>query len=347
MKTFEEWKRNSNPTSNLSLMEASGARVSPVQIQAMMLGRGDIVTPSGDVHVAGNLRDGMSVEDYLQTARSGRMSLASNSEVVPESGYLYRQILTVVHDITVTRLAVGGDHPEGLIIDGYGPIAQDDLPHDLSTGKLHPLGCRVGLIAAMTICEKLTQAALSQKHSSGSRQHGSIGMLDATLSPLVRFKQLLSDVNAWRVLIERNDDGTPELDNKGKVIPIITKDENNKRQVTRLGLLESYEIFRDLAWEIIKVEEVHLMILFRGFTEVLESGALRSEMGTDENDSPIICGLTMLPLKFGRLLKSLRYGYTSQSMKQSILEGETKPFLDSERVMIGMMPSLIQTKRGF
>lgn len=343
--TYEEWEANVPHDHSMELLRASGARVTAVQIQSMSLNRGEVITPKGDVWVDGNLTKGMPIDGYIQTARAGRMALASNSMLVPDSGYLYRQILTCIHDITVTMPARGTDD-EGLIVDGYGPIAQDDLPVDLSTGKLHPVGARVGLIAAMTICERLTQAALSQKHASGSKQHGSIAMMDEHLSPLVRFKRLLSDVNAWRLVCETDSDGNLILNDEGKVIPVITKVDKQKQR-TYFGLLESYEKFREMALNIVYIDEVHLMVLFRGFTEVLEDGKLRSEVDANPDDIPIICGLTMLPLKFGRLLKSLRYGYTSQTMRESILRGETRKFLDSEKIMIGLLPDCIQKKRGF
>ncbi len=321
--TYEEWLDAVAPDNNLELLRASGARVTEVQVRAMMTERGDMVTPGGTVYVKGNLRDSLDQFDYFTTCRAGRMSLGANVAVVPQSGYLTRQLVSILHDITVTAPTPDlVKYDESLnIVHRYGPIRPCDLPRDLSTMNPHPIGAKVGIITAQSISERLTQTSLSSKHTAGSTIGAGAKMLSEDNSPIKRFKQVLGDVESWR----RNDDGD------------------------MVSLWESYEMFKEKVLDILDIEEVHLAVLFRGMTEVLKDGTLRSDpdnVGRELEVDPIECGLTTLPLKYDSLLKGLRYGYVVRVLTEALLSGSTREMLDSERVICGMLPSTLQTERG-
>lgn len=120
---------DSNP---MKFMYRTKSRVSENQIRQMMIWKGQLGTGTGGtVMVKSSLQDGLSPLEYLLSCKGAISSLNANNEIVPQSGYLCRQLVGAEKELSVSR---SGDTvaANGLLVDPEKAIGR----YTLSNGHL-------------------------------------------------------------------------------------------------------------------------------------------------------------------------------------------------------------------
>lgn len=213
----KDYLREQDDDNPIKFMYQTKARVSLTQIRQMAIWKGQIADPSGGVvMIKSSLKDGIGPWPYLLSCKGTRQSLGANHEVVPQSGYFCRQLVSACRDLYV-QIPMGGTRGEhGIELDakdaigryeystgnfiteeyvkktgqasfevmspvtGVGPITQMECGNNPATNTLHRVGTPVGVIAAQSKAEPSTQLALRSKHLSGA-----ISIADDTLNKIV------------------------------------------------------------------------------------------------------------------------------------------------------------------
>ncbi|CAH9016208.1 putative DNA-directed RNA polymerase subunit [Vibrio phage 150E35-1] len=197
-----DWLNEVDDTNPLKFMYMTKARVSPVQIRQMCIMKGQIANASGGVElVKSSLAVGLNPAQYSLTCKGTRQSLGANHEVVPQSGFLCRQLVHAGRELHVqaegmtegvtipvhAEDAVGRYNEEGTLITeemvealdskwvriqspvgGKGKVTTMECGTDPSTHELTKLNQQCGVIMGQTLAEKSTQLALRSKHLSGA-----------------------------------------------------------------------------------------------------------------------------------------------------------------------------------
>lgn len=198
----DRWFKETPQDNALQIMGKAGARVTDVQVKAMILGKGLQSTMDNQLDpnaIYKGLSEGLDPISYMKTCGPARRGFASNMAVVPSSGYGTRQFVTCTRDLSITTDDCG-NNSKGIILPKEKALNHYDLNNNLITeNNLHlyndfievrsPLTCShtnglckkccgvnlknskdwdlnlgIGTVAAQTIFERLTQASLSQKH---------------------------------------------------------------------------------------------------------------------------------------------------------------------------------------
>lgn len=199
----DDWLSENSDLNPLKLMYQTKSRVSSIQLRQMNIMKGLIASPKGGlVLIKNSLHTGLNPFEYLLTCKGTRMSLGANHEVVPQSGYLTRQLVSAGRELVVESDQPSMNTEFGLMVDpedavgrfefgtnllitedivhtksqweiqspvtGYGPLSIYELGVDPSTAKIQRTGSHPGIIGGQSLGEKGTQLGLRSKHLSGA-----------------------------------------------------------------------------------------------------------------------------------------------------------------------------------
>ncbi len=103
------------------IIKSGGARASREQLKQLSAIKGLVVDPLGkiiEVPTKTNYREGLSIFEYVISARGARKGLTDSALKTADAGYLTRRLVDVAHDVIIKEEECGAD--EGLV------ISQDD-----------------------------------------------------------------------------------------------------------------------------------------------------------------------------------------------------------------------------
>jgi len=109
MDTTEEladrtWEKFDSENSVRLIIEAKVGRASKEQVKQLSAMQGLVVDPVGkivELPVKANFREGLSVFEYITSARGGRKGLTDTALKTADAGYLTRRLIDVAHDVIV------------------------------------------------------------------------------------------------------------------------------------------------------------------------------------------------------------------------------------------------------
>lgn len=109
MDTTEEladrtWEKFDSENSVRLIIEAKVGRASKEQVKQLSAMQGLVVDPVGkivELPVKSNFREGLSVFEYITSARGGRKGLTDTALKTADAGYLTRRLIDVAHDVIV------------------------------------------------------------------------------------------------------------------------------------------------------------------------------------------------------------------------------------------------------
>jgi len=99
------------------IAESGGARAGKDQIKQLAAMRGLIYDPMGrivELPIKSNFREGLSIFEYVNSARGSRKGLTDSALKTADAGYLTRRLVDVAHDVIIRKEDCGVD--EGLTI---------------------------------------------------------------------------------------------------------------------------------------------------------------------------------------------------------------------------------------
>jgi DNA-directed RNA polymerase subunit beta' len=100
------------------IAESGGARAGKDQIKQLAAMRGLIYDPLGkivELPIKSNFREGLSIFEYVTSARGSRKGLTDSALKTADAGYLTRRLVDVAHDMIVREEECGTD--EGVSVD--------------------------------------------------------------------------------------------------------------------------------------------------------------------------------------------------------------------------------------
>jgi len=107
------------------IIDAKIGRVSRDTIKQLSAMRGLFVDPTGkivDLPTKSNFKQGLSIFEYVTSARGGRKGLTDTAMKTADAGYLTRRLVDVAHDMIVRDTDCGTD--EGIVISQEGKRAK-------------------------------------------------------------------------------------------------------------------------------------------------------------------------------------------------------------------------------
>ncbi|KPJ70837.1 DNA-directed RNA polymerase subunit beta' [Microgenomates bacterium DG_75] len=148
-KTWEEF----DPENSVRLIiEAKVGRASKEQVKQLSAMQGPVVDPMGkivELPVKSNFREGLSVFEYVTSARGSRKSLTDIALKTADAGYLTRRLIDVAHDVIVRGEDCGTK--ESIMIDRSGKRGEKFLARVL------------GRVLAKPVVEPKTKKVLLKK----------------------------------------------------------------------------------------------------------------------------------------------------------------------------------------
>lgn len=111
------WAQFSDSNPIKIIIDAGVGRASREQVKQIAAMRGLVVDPLGrvvDLPTKSNFREGLSIFEYVSTARGSRKGLTDQALKTADAGYLTRRLVDVTHDVIVRSEDCGTE--EGLII---------------------------------------------------------------------------------------------------------------------------------------------------------------------------------------------------------------------------------------
>lgn len=127
------------------IAESGGARAGKDQIKQLAAMRGLIYDPLGrivELPIKSNFREGLSIFEYVNSARGSRKGLTDSALKTADAGYLTRRLVDVAHDVIIREADCGTT--EGITIDmkmrentGYmtNMLLGRTVLHDVGKGK--------------------------------------------------------------------------------------------------------------------------------------------------------------------------------------------------------------------
>lgn len=117
MKTTEEvaektWDSYSNQNAIKVIINSGGTRASKDQVKQLAAMRGLVVDPLGNIvemPTKSNFREGLSIFEYVTSARGSRKGLTDSAIKTADAGYLTRRLVDVSHDVIIRSHDCGSD----------------------------------------------------------------------------------------------------------------------------------------------------------------------------------------------------------------------------------------------
>lgn len=100
------------------IAESGGARAGKDQVKQLAAMRGLIYDPLGkivELPIKSNFREGLTIFEYVSSARGSRKGLTDSALKTADAGYLTRRLVDVVHDVIVRKEDCGTK--EGITVD--------------------------------------------------------------------------------------------------------------------------------------------------------------------------------------------------------------------------------------
>lgn len=100
------------------IAESGGARAGKDQIKQLAAMRGLMYDPMGrivELPVKSNFREGLSIFEYVNSARGSRKGLTDSALRTADAGYLTRRLVDVAHDVIIRQEDCGAT--EGIMVD--------------------------------------------------------------------------------------------------------------------------------------------------------------------------------------------------------------------------------------
>ena len=116
------WENFTHDNSVRIIIESGGTRASKDQVKQLAAMRGLTVGPLGkivELPTKSNFREGLSVFEYVTSARGSRKGLTDSAIKTADAGYLTRRLVDVAHDMIVRHDDCGTK--EGIEINRTGP----------------------------------------------------------------------------------------------------------------------------------------------------------------------------------------------------------------------------------
>jgi len=116
------WENFTHDNSVRIIIESGGTRASKDQVKQLAAMRGLTVDPLGkivELPTKSNFREGLSVFEYVTSARGSRKGLTDSAIKTADAGYLTRRLVDVAHDMIVRHDDCGTK--EGIEINRTGP----------------------------------------------------------------------------------------------------------------------------------------------------------------------------------------------------------------------------------
>jgi DNA-directed RNA polymerase subunit beta' len=130
-----------------TIIDSEGARAGKEQLKQLSAMRGLILDPLGkivELPIKSNFREGLSIFEYVASARGSRKGLTDSALKTANAGYLTRRLVDVSHDVITKEMDCGAD--EGITI-----MATEE-------GRTAPFGDRIlGRFAAHRIVNPKTK----------------------------------------------------------------------------------------------------------------------------------------------------------------------------------------------
>ena len=118
------WKALDDENPVKMIIRSGGARASREQLKQLSAIKGLVVDPLGkiiEVPTKSNYREGLSMLEYVISARGARKGLTDSALKTADAGYLTRRLVDVAHDVIVREEDCGTE--EGLVVEAKGERA--------------------------------------------------------------------------------------------------------------------------------------------------------------------------------------------------------------------------------
>ena len=99
------------------IIDSEGARAGKEQLKQLSAMRGLILDPLGkivELPIKSNFREGLSIFEYVASARGSRKGLTDSALKTANAGYLTRRLVDVSHDVIIRDEDCGTT--EGILI---------------------------------------------------------------------------------------------------------------------------------------------------------------------------------------------------------------------------------------
>ena len=354
----ERWFKETPQDNALQIMGKAGARVTDVQVKAMILGKGLQSTMDNKLDpnaIYKGLSEGLDPISYMKTCGPARRGFAANMAVVPSGGYGTRQFVTACRDLSITTDDCS-NNKKGIILPKDKALYHYDLNNNLITeDNLHtyndyievrsPLTCKhtdglckkccgvnlkngkdwdlhfgIGTVAAQTIMEVLQQTAMQGKHQSGSVSLKTFGARADNL--LADFLKYLGARSTQLVPLSMSLIEDTILDLEGK-----SYEEKASNFVLRCS-----EILKSINYAVIWYE-----ILGRGLSNIVFKG--KRAVGYRHKgypcDNPEFVTMFKANTSSPSWLKGASFGYTKDVIKQAVALNSGTCGLITEKIIEG------------
>nr|DAY41540.1 MAG TPA: DNA-directed RNA polymerase subunit beta' [Caudoviricetes sp.] len=354
----DKWFKETPQDNALQIMGKAGARVTDVQVKAMILGKGLQSTMDNKLDpnaIYKGLSEGLDPISYMKTCGPARRGFASNMAVVPSSGYGTRQFVTACRDLSITTNDCGNVE-KGIVLPKEKALYHYDLNNTLITeDNLHnyndyievrsPLTCKhtnglckkccgvnlkngkdwdlnfgIGTVAAQTIMSILTQMSLSYKHSAGSVSLATFG---------ARADNLLADF--FKYLGARSTQLVPLSMSLIEDTILDLEGENYEEKASNF-VLRCDEILKSL-----KMPSIWYEILGRGLSNIVFKGkrAIGYRHKGYPCNNPEFVTMFKANTSSPSWLKGASFGYTKDVIKQAIAQNLGTCGLITEKIIEG------------
>jgi RNA polymerase Rpb2, domain 6/RNA polymerase Rpb1, domain 2 len=162
------------PGRRIAEARAAGAAGTDVDLEQLLVARGVAVPPHPllpRAEVRGCYLDGLADEDYFAAAQPSIGALAAKKLVTPHAGALTRELVWLGYGTRIAAGDCGAAEPRSplgcRIADPERVCARCYGADRARPGTAIPPGRRVGILAAMVVGERSTQAAMKSIHRRG------------------------------------------------------------------------------------------------------------------------------------------------------------------------------------
>ncbi len=132
-----------------TIIDSEGARAGKEQLKQLSAMRGLILDPLGkivELPIKSNFREGLSIFEYVASARGSRKGLTDSALKTANAGYLTRRLVDVSHDVMISSEDCGTT--EGVLVAA-------------SDGRVTPFVTRIiGRVAAQKVVSKKTKKTI-------------------------------------------------------------------------------------------------------------------------------------------------------------------------------------------
>ncbi|MBI2034901.1 MAG: DNA-directed RNA polymerase subunit beta', partial [Candidatus Levybacteria bacterium] len=157
-------------------IDSGGARAGVEQLKQLSAMRGLIVDPLGkivELPIKSNFREGLSIFEYVASARGSRKGLTDSALKTANAGYLTRRLVDVSHDVIVREEDCGTT--DGIVIS------------HLEQDRMTPFADRIfGRILAIDVVSKKGRKAILKAGQQLSREHAQLLISDDIAQITVR-----------------------------------------------------------------------------------------------------------------------------------------------------------------